>query len=169
MPQQAWSEKRERQYEHIKEGVLERGEDEETAEEIAHHQKRPFIPGQIEQIGDGTWRAWMAGQRSGALAGPAPPLGLATRFISSLHIASHSATLTVACKMQVTKRSTCPAAGALDLIGDRWTMLIVRDLLRGRDTYGNKVGRSGTAGAGWEDFVFCEVGNARKIRARCKN
>ena len=35
MPQQAWSEKRERQYEHIKEGVLERGEDEDTAEEIA--------------------------------------------------------------------------------------------------------------------------------------
>ncbi|TML93976.1 MAG: plasmid stabilization protein [Actinobacteria bacterium] len=35
MPQQAWSEKRERQYKHIKEGVLERGEDEDTAEEIA--------------------------------------------------------------------------------------------------------------------------------------
>jgi len=35
MPQRAWSDKRERQYEHIKEGVLERGEDEETAEEIA--------------------------------------------------------------------------------------------------------------------------------------
>jgi len=35
MPQQAWSEKRERQYEHIKEGVLERGEDEDTAAEIA--------------------------------------------------------------------------------------------------------------------------------------
>ena len=35
MPQQAWSDKRERQYEHIKEGVLERGEDEQTAEEIA--------------------------------------------------------------------------------------------------------------------------------------
>ena len=31
----AWSAKRERQYEHIKEGVLERGEDEDTAEEIA--------------------------------------------------------------------------------------------------------------------------------------
>jgi len=31
----AWSKKRERQYEHIKEGVLERGEDEDTAEEIA--------------------------------------------------------------------------------------------------------------------------------------
>ena len=35
MPQQAWSKKRERQYEHIKEGVLERGESEDAAEEIA--------------------------------------------------------------------------------------------------------------------------------------
>ena len=35
MPQQAWSKKRERQYEHIKEGLLERGESEDTAEEIA--------------------------------------------------------------------------------------------------------------------------------------
>jgi hypothetical protein len=35
MPQQAWSKKRERQYEHIKDGLLERGEDEDTAEEIA--------------------------------------------------------------------------------------------------------------------------------------
>jgi len=35
MPQKAWSSKRERQYEHIKEGVLERGESEDTAEEIA--------------------------------------------------------------------------------------------------------------------------------------
>ena len=35
MPQQAWSAKRERQYEHIKEGLVERGRNEETAEEIA--------------------------------------------------------------------------------------------------------------------------------------
>jgi hypothetical protein len=35
MPQQAWSDKRERQYEHIKDGLLERGENEDTAEEIA--------------------------------------------------------------------------------------------------------------------------------------
>jgi hypothetical protein len=35
MPQRAWSNKRERQYEHIKEGLLERGENEHTAEEIA--------------------------------------------------------------------------------------------------------------------------------------
>ena len=31
----AWSAKRERQYEHIKEGLLDRGEKEDTAEEIA--------------------------------------------------------------------------------------------------------------------------------------
>ena len=35
MPQQAWSEKRERQYEHIKDELRDRGRDEETAEEIA--------------------------------------------------------------------------------------------------------------------------------------
>jgi plasmid stabilization system protein ParE len=35
MPQAAWSKKRERQYEHIKDGLRERGESEDTAEEIA--------------------------------------------------------------------------------------------------------------------------------------
>jgi hypothetical protein len=35
MPQQAWSDKRERQYEHIKEGLLNRGTAEGKAEEIA--------------------------------------------------------------------------------------------------------------------------------------
>ena len=35
MPHSAWSDKRERQYEHIKEGLLERGTGEEKAEEIA--------------------------------------------------------------------------------------------------------------------------------------
>src|SRR5579872_784013 len=35
MPQSAWSDKRERQYDHIKEGLVERGAGEEKAEEIA--------------------------------------------------------------------------------------------------------------------------------------
>lgn len=35
MPQKAWSKKRERQYEHVKEGLQERGRSEGTAEEIA--------------------------------------------------------------------------------------------------------------------------------------
>jgi hypothetical protein len=35
MPQQAWSAKRERQYEHVKSSAKQRGESESTAEEIA--------------------------------------------------------------------------------------------------------------------------------------
>jgi hypothetical protein len=35
MPQEAWSAKRERQYEHIKSGLKERGRSEDAAEEIA--------------------------------------------------------------------------------------------------------------------------------------
>ena len=35
MPQRGWSNKRERQYEHIKDGLRERGESEDNAEEIA--------------------------------------------------------------------------------------------------------------------------------------
>ncbi|HCE91129.1 MAG: plasmid stabilization protein [Acidovorax sp. SCN 65-108] len=35
MPRGTWSAKRERQYEHIKDSLLERGKDEDTAEEIA--------------------------------------------------------------------------------------------------------------------------------------
>ena len=35
MPQPAWSPKRDRQYEHIKEGLLDRGSSEDKAEEIA--------------------------------------------------------------------------------------------------------------------------------------
>jgi hypothetical protein len=35
MPQSAWSKKRERQYEHVKESELERGRSEDRAEEIA--------------------------------------------------------------------------------------------------------------------------------------
>ncbi len=52
MPQKAWNAKRERQYEHIKEGVLERGEDEDTAEEIAARtvNKERARAGEAEQV-----------------------------------------------------------------------------------------------------------------------
>jgi DNA-binding HxlR family transcriptional regulator len=33
------------------------------------------------------------------------------------------------------KRSPCPVACTLDLLGDKWTLLVVRDLLLGRRTY----------------------------------
>ncbi len=34
------------------------------------------------------------------------------------------------------RRSTCPVACALDLLGDRWTLLIIRDLFIGKSRYG---------------------------------
>jgi DNA-binding HxlR family transcriptional regulator len=33
------------------------------------------------------------------------------------------------------RRSVCPVACSLDLFGDKWTLLIVRDLLRGKSHY----------------------------------
>jgi len=33
------------------------------------------------------------------------------------------------------KRSKCPLSCTLDIIGDKWTLLIIRDLLRGKSRY----------------------------------
>jgi DNA-binding HxlR family transcriptional regulator len=33
-------------------------------------------------------------------------------------------------------RSSCPIAGALDVVGDRWTLLVIRDLIMGKQRYG---------------------------------
>lgn len=38
------------------------------------------------------------------------------------------------------RRSPCPVAGALDLLGDRWTLLVVRDLFAGMKRYGEFAG-----------------------------
>lgn len=40
------------------------------------------------------------------------------------------------------RRSNCPVACALDIIGDRWTLLLVRDLLAGPRRYGDFLGAS---------------------------
>jgi DNA-binding HxlR family transcriptional regulator len=34
------------------------------------------------------------------------------------------------------RRSPCAVANTLDLIGDKWSLLVVRDLLHGKQTYG---------------------------------
>jgi DNA-binding HxlR family transcriptional regulator len=34
------------------------------------------------------------------------------------------------------RRSDCPVANTLDLVGDKWSLLVVRDLLHGKRTYG---------------------------------
>lgn len=33
-------------------------------------------------------------------------------------------------------RSACAVANSLDIVGDKWTLLVVRDLLHGKSTYG---------------------------------
>ena len=39
--------------------------------------------------------------------------------------------------MALTKlRSSCAVASTLDLIGDKWSLLVIRDLLHGKRTYG---------------------------------
>lgn len=38
------------------------------------------------------------------------------------------------------RRSYCPIANTLDLVGDRWSLLIVRDLLFGERRYGDLAG-----------------------------
>jgi len=35
------------------------------------------------------------------------------------------------------RRSSCPVACTLDVVGDRWSLLIVRDLLAGKTRYGD--------------------------------
>ena len=34
------------------------------------------------------------------------------------------------------QRSACAIANSLDIVGDRWSLLVVRDLLHGKHTYG---------------------------------
>src|SRR6266700_6877802 len=34
------------------------------------------------------------------------------------------------------RRSSCPVSCTLDLIGDRWTLLVIRDLVFGKSRYG---------------------------------
>jgi len=39
-------------------------------------------------------------------------------------------------KTRGARRSSCPVAGTLDIVGDRWSLLIVRDMRHGKRTYG---------------------------------
>jgi DNA-binding HxlR family transcriptional regulator len=39
--------------------------------------------------------------------------------------------------MPKAQRSFCPVACSLDLIGDRWTLLVIRDLFQGKTRFGD--------------------------------
>ncbi|SDR71286.1 hypothetical protein SAMN04488570_0118 [Nocardioides scoriae] len=63
----AWSRKRERQFEHIKEGLEERGKDEDTAEEIAARtvNKERARAGESEQASKTSTEDISSGRRGG--------------------------------------------------------------------------------------------------------
>ena len=67
MPQDAWSAKRERQYEHIKKGLKKRGESEGTAEEIAARtvNKERARAGEAREAGRTSTHDISSGRRGG--------------------------------------------------------------------------------------------------------
>ena len=67
MPQQAWSKKRERQYEHIKEGLEDSGRSEDEAEEIAARtvNKERARAGESEQASKTSTDDISSGRRGG--------------------------------------------------------------------------------------------------------
>lgn len=67
MPQEAWSKKRERQYDHIKEGLEERGRAEDEAEEIAARtvNKERARHGESEQRSKTSTQDISSGRRGG--------------------------------------------------------------------------------------------------------
>jgi hypothetical protein len=67
MPQKVWSKKRERQYKHVKEGLLDRGEPEKVAEEIAARtvNKERARSGEAKQKSRSSVRDISSGRRGG--------------------------------------------------------------------------------------------------------
>ena len=67
MPQQAWSAKRERQYEHMKEGLKERGDSEKLSEEIAARtvNKERARAGETRQSSSTSTKDISSGRRGG--------------------------------------------------------------------------------------------------------
>jgi hypothetical protein len=77
MPQQAWSKKRERQYDKIKKSELDRGRDEDTAEEIASRtvNKERARSGESRQASRTSTKDISSGRRGGKRSGTAGPKG----------------------------------------------------------------------------------------------
>ena len=74
MPQRAWSAKRERQYEHIRDGLLDRGQTEDKAEEIAARtvNKERARSGEAKQASKTSTQDISSGRRGGLRSGKGP-------------------------------------------------------------------------------------------------
>jgi hypothetical protein len=77
MPQKAWSAKRERQYEHIKDGLRERGTSKDKAEEIAARtvNKERARKGEAKESSRLSRTDISSGRRGGLRSGTARPKG----------------------------------------------------------------------------------------------
>jgi hypothetical protein len=77
MPQRAWNSKRERQYEHVKEGLEERGRPEDEAEEIAARtvNKERARAGEARESSRTSRRDLSSGRRGGLRSGTNRPKG----------------------------------------------------------------------------------------------
>jgi hypothetical protein len=77
MPQEAWNAKRERQYEHIKQGLKERGASEDKAEEIAARtvNKERARSGEARESSRLSRRDVRSGRRGGLRSGTKRPKG----------------------------------------------------------------------------------------------
>jgi hypothetical protein len=77
MPQQAWSAKRERQYEHIKQGLKERGTGEDKAQEIAARtvNKERARSGEARESSRLSRTDISSGRRGGLRSGTSRPRG----------------------------------------------------------------------------------------------
>jgi hypothetical protein len=77
MPQQAWSAKRERQYDHIKQGLKERGASEDKAEEIAARtvNKERARSGEAKESSRLSRTDMSSGRRGGLRSGTNRPRG----------------------------------------------------------------------------------------------
>jgi hypothetical protein len=77
MPQEAWNAKRERQYEHIKEGLKERGTSEDKAEEIAARtvNKERARSGEARESSRLSRKDISSGRRGGLRSGTSRPRG----------------------------------------------------------------------------------------------
>ncbi len=74
MPQQAWSKKRERQYEHVKESQLDQGRSEDKAEEIAARtvNKERARAGEAKEASKTSTQDISSGRRGGLRSGKGP-------------------------------------------------------------------------------------------------
>ena len=74
MPQQAWSDKRERQYEHVKDSQLDEGRSEGTAKEIAARtvNKERARSGEADQKSKASVDDMSSGERGGRRSGNGP-------------------------------------------------------------------------------------------------